>query len=379
MQYRTYGKTGWKTSLLGLGCMRFPGVQGNADQVDREKAIELIHYAADNGVNYFDSAWAYHGGESESIVGEALEAGGRRERVYIATKQPINVMETRQSIRANLETSLKKLRSSYIDSYLMHSVTESTWGDFLAKGALEEFAAFKAEGLVRAVGFSYHGGFAGFKKTLDAYDWDMCQLQENFMDVEKETTPEGIYEAGRKGCALVIMEPLRGGSLAAPPPQVRALYDARGPKRPPVEWAFRYIANFSEPSVILSGMSTLDQLKENIALFSRPDFGAGHFSKDDNDFLGRVKAAYEAIKTVPCTGCNYCIPCPRGVNIPEVFRKYNDGTMFNSFGGPRWGYGFMKQKGEDAGRCTACGACEKKCPQRIGIREALAAAHKALA
>jgi predicted aldo/keto reductase-like oxidoreductase len=243
MQYRNYGKLGYQVSAFGMGCMRLPRIiKDDKATVDREKAYELIRYAADNGVNYFDTAYGYHNMTSEEVLGEALE-GGRREKVKIATKQPFGVMTTQADIRKNLEATLKKLRTSYIDVYLIHNINAGCWEGIKQRKIIEEFEQFRSEGLIRAIAFSYHGTLPGFSEVLRFYDWGMCQIQQNLIDVDREATAEGIRLAGEKGCALVIMEPIRGGSLAFPPPAVKAIYDEYPQKRNAVEWAFRHLIN----------------------------------------------------------------------------------------------------------------------------------------
>ncbi|MDR1220632.1 MAG: aldo/keto reductase [Treponema sp.] len=380
MLYRKYGKTGFYVSALGLGCMRLPrdvNEEKGEAPVNREKAFELIRYAADNGITYFDTALGYHNATSEAVLGEALD-GGRREKARIATKQPFGEMKTRDAIRRNLENTLKKLRTGYIDMYLIHNIQKHSWEDIKKRKIIEEFEQFRSEGLIRGIGFSYHGQYPAFKDILGFYDWDMCQIQQNFMDTEREATEEAIFQAGKKGCALVIMEPLRGGSLAFPPDPIKAVYDAHTPQRTPVEWAFRHLLNYPQVSCVLSGMTTLEQLKRNIEIFSRADAVPGCMSEEDKKMLAQVKAKYDSIVTVPCTGCEYCMPCPQSVGIPEVFSLYNEGAMFGAFDQPRRGYMWTTRFHHEASRCVACGACEKKCPQHIEIIKNLQIAHEAL-
>ncbi|MDR1420805.1 MAG: aldo/keto reductase [Treponema sp.] len=389
MQYRMYGKSGFRVSAFGMGCMRLPRViREDKAEVDREKAWEMIRYAADNGVNYFDTAYGYHNMTSEEILGEALEAGGRREKVMIATKQPFTVMADLKSgggktlhenARRNLENTLRKLRTDYLDVYLIHNIGVSVWEDIKKQKIIEEYEQFKSEGLIRAIGFSYHGRYPCFAEVLDFYDWDMCQIQQNLIDVDNETTEEAIRKTGLKGCALVIMEPLRGGSLASPPASVKAVYGEYNRERGPVEWAFRHVLDYPEVSTILSGVSTMEQLKENIAIFSKPDAVPHCLSEDEKKIIARVRKTYFSFASIPCTGCEYCLPCPQGVNIPQVFSKYNDGVMFDTFEPSRRGYFFQTRSGQAASLCVSCGACEKKCPQHIGIVKELKTAHAALA
>ena len=378
MNYRQYGKLGYEVSALGMGCMRLPRTfEGGKASVDLEKAFEMIRYAAAHGVNYFDSAYGYHNKLSEAVLGEALD-GGLRQTVKIATKQPYAVMTTQGDIRRNLENSLKKLRTDYIDVYLIHNVNPACWADIQRREIFREYEKFRDEGMIRAIAFSYHGGAALFAEVLAACPWDMCQIQQNFLDTDKEATENAITLAGQKGCALVIMEPLRGGGLAEPPKAVRALYDAFPVKRSPVEWAFRHVLNYPQVSTVLSGMSTLDQLKDNIELFSRPDAVPGCVSADERELLRKVKAAYDAVQTIPCTACEYCMPCPHGVSIPRIFQLYNDAVRFENFEPSKRGYWFGSSAGSDATRCAACGECETKCPQSIEIINQLQVAHEAL-
>jgi predicted aldo/keto reductase-like oxidoreductase len=359
--------------------MRLPRILDgqNEPQVDREKAFEMIRYAADHGITYFDTAYGYHHKMSETVLGEALE-GGRREKVKIATKQPLGAMTTQDEIRKNLENTLTKLRTSYIDVYLIHNIGAKTWDEIQARKILDEYEKFRSEGLIRAIGFSYHGQFEGFKRVLSGYSWDMCQVMQNLIDVDKEVTTEGINLAGEQGCALAIMEPLRGGGLATPPPPVRAIYDEFPVKRAAVDWAFRHLINYSQVSTILSGVTTLEQLKEDIEVFSKPDAAANCLSDTEKDIIARVKTRYESLTAVRCTGCEYCLPCPQGVNIPQVFAKYNDGFMFGNYDQPRRSYSFQAGAKQDASLCVACGACETKCPQHLEIIENLKTAHEAL-
>ena len=382
MQYRPYGKAGFDVSLFGMGCMRLPRRQreDGSMEIDREKAIEMIRYAADHGVNYFDTAYGYHRQMSESLVGEALD-GGYRQRVHIATKQPFSVMKNdKGEMRRNLENTLKKLRTDYIDVYLIHGISyDRDWAGIKKLGVIEAYEQFKSEGLIRNIAFSYHGDFDHFKEIIDYYpDWAMCQIQHNLLDTDREVTAEGIRYAGSKDIAVVIMEPLRGGGLASTPDDVKRLYDKFPVRRTPVEWAFRHVYDFPEVSTILSGCTTLEQLKDNIRIFSGEEVKANVMTDAEHELLAKVKAAYESHVTIPCTGCEYCLPCPQGVAIPALFGLYNQGMMFEAFDAPRRSYMFPRNQGHDVSHCVRCGACEKKCPQYIPIIKQLQLVHEKL-
>ena len=378
MNYRQYGKLNYEVSALGMGCMRLPRIFENGKAVvDLEKAFEMIRYAATHGVTYFDTAYGYHNQTSEAVLGEALD-GGLRQKVKIATKQPVWAMKTQADIRRNLENTLRKLRTDFIDIYLIHNINPGCWEEIQRRGIYHEFEQFLDEGMIKAIGFSYHGGPELFSKVLDAYPWAMCQIQQNFFDTNKEATETACTLAGEKGCALVIMEPLRGGGLAKASTAVQALYDDYPVKRSPVEWAFRHLLNYPQVSTILSGMSTMEQLRENIMLFSLPDAIPDCLSEEDKDLLRKVKAAYEAISIIPCTDCQYCMPCPHGVDIPRVFGLYNDAVRFENFDPSKRGYWFAALMGCDVSRCIECGECKQKCPQGIDPVNQLKMVHQTL-
>ncbi|MCL1988921.1 MAG: aldo/keto reductase [Firmicutes bacterium] len=380
MQYRNFGKLGFEVSLLGMGCMRLPFIDENdgSKGVDRDKAYELIKYAVDNGVTYFDTAYGYHATDSEAVLGEALQDGGRRQKVKIATKQPFGVMATQADIRRNLENTLKKLRTDYIDIYLLHCIMQPTWDEIQKREIFAEFEKFKAEGLIKHIGFSYHGQYPTFKEVVERYPWEMCLVQQNLLDVNREATEQAIYTAHKHDLAVVIMEPLRGGGLTKAPQVVADLYDNFPIKRTPTEWAFRHLANYPEVSAMISGMSTLEQLKENLAMFSQEDMKPNCLSEDEKKLIVAAREGYESIVTIPCTGCNYCVPCPHGVEIPRAFALYNDAHRFGHFDQPRRSYMFTRRAKHDASFCTSCGVCLPKCPQEIDIPKQLQVAHAAL-
>ena len=383
MQYRKLGNTGLKVSLLGMGCMRLPFIDGDGNNgVDIDAAIELIQYAADNGINYFDSALTYHQKNSEAILGEALEK--RRSKVFYVTKQPPWEMFDIPTIRRNLENTLKKLRTDYLDAYLLHRVMPTNWEEIQKRKILDEFEKFKQEGLIRHIGCSYHGDFATFKNVVETYPWEVILAQHNMLDVKREVTLEGIQIASKHGVGMAIMEPLRGGGLAHAPAPVRDVYeshpfpDKNQAKRSPAEWAFRYLANIPEISTIVSGMSNLEQLKANIELFSRDDMLPNSLTDAEKQTITSARVAYQSIVTIPCTLCNYCMPCPAGVNIPHILGIYNDAHRFEYVKQARRSYMFVRNANADVSKCTHCGKCITDCPQDINVIEQLKIAHQYL-
>jgi len=360
-----------------MGCMRLPFINGDGNNgVDKDAAIAQIQYAADNGINYFDTAFGYHGGESEAIMGEALES--RRDRVLYVTKQPSWEMHDIPTIRRNLENTLKKLRTDYIDMYLMHRVMPTSWDDIKQRGFMKEFEKFKAEGLIRHIGCSYHGTFEHYKQVVEEYPWEICLVQHNMLDINREVTRAGIEFAAQKGIGIAIMEPLRGGGLAHAPQNVQDVYNQSDKSRTPAEWALRYLADIPEISVIVSGMTTMEQLKQNITMFNQPDMTEHCLSDAENATIAAAREAYESIITIPCTACDYCVPCPQGVQIPNIFRLYNDAHRFGHNDQPRRGYMFATRANGDATKCNTCGACLKKCPQGVKIIEELKTSHEFL-
>lgn len=360
---------GLRVSRLGMGCMRLPQTQdGDEKVIDRPEAISLIREAIDSGVTYVDTAYGYHNGESEIVTGLALQ-DGYRARVSLATKMPSWHVHEEADFDRLLNEQLGKLQVDHIDFYLLHALNKTHIANYRKLGYQKFLERAKKDGRIGHACFSFHDDAETFLDIVNDYDWEMAQVQFNYLDDENQATLEGIKAAGRKGIGIVVMEPLRGGALASPPDSIQALIDAHEPKRGPVEWAFDYVCQFPENKVVLSGMSNFEQLRDNLAIFGRlPE----KFTADDQAFIADLKKAYLARTKIGCTGCRYCVPCPQGVAIPDIFRPYDEAYRINAMGHFEWGYKEKIAKGIDASKCVACGACESACPQKIAIIENLA-------
>ena len=375
MQYRSFGKLGITGSAFGLGCMRFNGAASGDSVIDEEKAISLIRHAIDGGVTYLDTAYVYLDRTSETILGKAL-TDGYRDKVMIATKMPIDYVHSREDMEALFNEELRKLQTDHIDFYLMHGIRKERWEQFKAIGAPEFFEELKQAGKIRYKCFSFHGPYEDFEEIITSYDWDMCQIQYNFMDINNQAGTKGLELAGRLGIPVVIMEGLLGGRLAKAPANVQALYDAFPVKRSPVEWAFRWLCNRPEVATVLSGCNELEQIDENLRIFDT--VAPGIMSQDELDLMEQVRMAYLSRTKIDCTGCRYCMPCPNGVNIPGIFSAWNRVSLYDLDPKAEDHLRQVISKDEGAGHCIACGACEAACPQHLSIIESLQSAWKEL-
>ena len=368
MKYRTMGKLGIQASAFGLGCMRFNGPASGDSVIDEGKAISLIRRAIDGGVTYLDTAYIYLDKTSEIVLGKAL-LDGYRDRVTIATKMPMEAVHNREEMQALLDSELKKLQTDHIDFYLMHGINKEKWEYFKSIGAPEFFEDMKKEGKIRYKCFSFHGPYSDFEYILNDWDWDMVQIQYNFMDINNQAGDKGLQLAGSKGIPVVIMEGLLGGRLAKAPDNVQALYDRFSVKRSAVEWAFRWLCDHPEVSVVLSGCNEAEQIDENLRIFDTVE--AGIMTPEERKLMDDVRAAYLSRTKIGCTGCRYCMPCPNGVNIPGIFSAWNNVSLYNLDPKHDWGLQQIRKQDAGADRCVGCGACEVACPQHLNIIESL--------
>ena len=375
MKYRSMGKLNIKTSAFGLGCMRFNGPASGDSVIDEQKAISLIRRAIDGGVTYLDTAYVYLDKTSEIVVGKALQ-DGYRDKVTIATKMPSEYVHNREEMQALLDSELKKLQTDHIDFYLMHGINREKWEYFKSIGAPEFFDDMKKEGKIRYKCFSFHGPYEEFEYILKDSDWDLVQIQYNYMDIHNQAGEKGLKLAGEMGIPVVIMEGLLGGRLAKAPSNVQALYDAFPVRRSPVEWGFRWLCNHPEVTVVLSGCNEAEQIDENLRIFDTVE--SGIMSEDELKLMDNVRAAYLSRTKIGCTGCRYCMPCPNGVNIPGIFSVWNNVSLYETDPKDNWELKNIKSKGNGADNCIGCGACEAACPQHLSLIDSLQTAWKEL-
>ncbi len=369
LQYRVVPKNGDKLSALGFGCMRLPL---NGQAIDEPRAIKQIRLAIDNGVNYVDSAPPYHDGESEKVLGKAL-LDGYREKVKVATKLTHFMINKPEDMQKMLDLQLQKLQTNCIDYYLVHALDEDSWRKMQSFNVLKFLEKAKADGKIGNMCFSFHGTLDTFKEIVDAYDWVMCQIQYNFLDEHYQAGTEGLHYAASKNLAVVVMEPLHGGVLACNVPvQVQQLYENSKVNWSAAEWALRWVYNHPEVTLALSGMNDEAQVTENIKIENAAL--PNSLTSDHLALIKNVETAYRRLMQIPCTGCQYCMPCPQGVNIPRNFSIYNDYCMFNDEEQSRGLYALVRMGGlgnapSDASLCKDCKQCMTHCPQHIDIPE----------
>jgi predicted aldo/keto reductase-like oxidoreductase len=367
MQYRKFGKLDWQASALGFGCMRLPVIDGKSDQIDEAEATRMIRFAIDNGVTYFDTAYGYHGKMSEIVVGKALN-DGYRQKVHLATKLPMWIVTETADYDRLLNEQLKKLQTDHVDFYLFHGLNRGTWEKVVNLNLIKCAEAAKADGRIRHIGFSFHDDLDAFKTIVDSYSgWDMCQIQYNFMDIENQAGTAGLQYAAARGLGVVIMEPLLGGKLARTVPAVEKIWDLAEIRRKPADWALQWLWSQPEVSVVLSGMSAMTQVEENIG--SAAVSAVGMLRLDELELVARARDTYQGLSPIPCTKCEYCLPCPNGVAIPRNFAVYNEGVMFNNQQGASNDYKRWIPDEAKASQCIACQECETKCPQNIPISQ----------
>ena len=387
MQYRKMGSLGWEVSALGFGAMRLPQRRFNRMRAETDESIRIIRHGIDLGINYVDTAWPYHLGDSERIVGQALH-NGYREKVRLVTKLFMPMVREAAAFDRYLNSQLEKLQTDYLDIYLFHSLDRGSFEKVKRLGLIEKMEEAKRQGRIRHIGFSFHDTAPVFKEIIDYYDWDMAQIQYNYMDTGIQATTDGLVYGHSKGIAMVIMEPVKGGALANPPDEALEIMRASGIERSPVDWALQFLWNRPEVAMVLSGMSNQQMVDENCASAGRS--GINSLTPQEEEVIARLAEVYRSKILVPCTACGYCMPCPAGVNIPQNFAILNNISLENNRL-LRWrvkrSYGKLAgSKAEldrenpngNASMCVECGKCLEKCPQEINIPLDLAKTHAIL-
>ena len=375
MQYRKFGKINLKISTLGFGCMRLPTLNKDSN-INEKEAIKMIRYAIDNGVNYIDTAYPYHNGNSEILVGKALK-DGYREKVKLATKLPTWSTESYEDFDRILNEQLKKLNTDYIDFYLLHSLDKIEWKKVKDLGILKFLDNTIKDGKIKHAGFSFHDDLNTFKKIVDSYNWSFCQIQLYFTDPDHQAGIKGLKYAASKNLAVVIMTPLKGGELVKNiPSQIKKILNNTEQKRSLADWGLRWVCNHPEVSVVLSGMSTMNQVIENIKTVETAL--PNSLTKKELKTLKNIKKVYEQKLKIDCTGCNYCMPCPQKVEIPGIFSLYNDIFLYGAKKESVKSYEDFLEEKKDASQCIECGKCEKVCPQNLSIIKYLKEIHKEL-
>ena len=365
MQYRKFNKIDKDVSLLGMGCMRLPQLEDGS--VDEAEAIDIIRSAIDAGVNYVDTAYTYHGGNSEKVLGKALK-DGYRDKVLLADKMPVWLAKDEEKMKSIFDKQFERLDVECIDMYLVHNVNKGGWKRAQKLDLMTFLEEKKAEGKIRHIGFSFHDDYEFFEEMLDAYPWEFVQIQLNYMDKNHQAGIKGLKLAASKGLPVIIMEPLKGGRITGDlPPTVQELWDSAEVKRNPAEWAFKWLANMPEVSLMLSGMSNREQLEDNIRILSAPD--VNDLNEVEAALINKVSDEYNRMIKYSCTGCGYCMPCPQKIEIPKVIGYYNDWNVYEQTPSTKFEYDtWLVKHGSD---CIGCKSCEANCPQSLNISQAM--------
>ena len=360
MEYRKWYDREIKTSLLGYGAMRLKTDENG--EIDEQLGFELFDKAYKNGVNYFDTAYPYTNKKNETFVGKALKRYPR-ESFYLATKLSLGMFKTKEEALASLDYQLKCLQTDYVDNYLLHAMNKKYLALVKEWDLIPVLEQYKKEGKIRNIGFSFHDDYDTFMELLDLYKWDFCQIQLNYMDTEIQQGLKGYYELEKRHIPVIIMEPCKGGKLANFNPTVSKLFTEYNPNRSIASWAFRYLGTLPGIKVILSGMNSMDQLDDNLKTFDKFE----PLNDEEQTLVKKVSEELRKITKVGCTACRYCMPCPKGVDIPGTFSIYNTYAMYLDKGGANWSYSFQKKNNATADNCVKCRACVAKCPQGIDI------------
>lgn len=372
MNYRTFQKADKKISLLGFGTMRLPVINGKSDQIHEQEAIQMIRTAIDRGVNYIDTAYMYHNGNSEIIVGKALQ-DGYRSKVFLADKMPVWMTKSEEDVEKIFEDQFKRLQTDCIDMYLVHNITGAIWNRAKKFHTMEYLDKKKAEGKIKYIGFSFHDELKLFQEVIDEYPWDFCQIQLNYMDADFQAGVKGLKYASSKNIPVIIMEPLKGGKLTdILPTSIRNFWDTTEIKRTPAEWALRWVADFPEVLTILSGMNSMEQVEENIRILGEAT--PNSLTEKEHEIIRKVANEYNKLIQYSCTSCRYCMPCPSKIEIPSIISIYNDWFLYEGNKKVKDAFDMWIAPARRPSVCTACKACEEHCPQHLPISEIMSKA-----
>jgi predicted aldo/keto reductase-like oxidoreductase len=373
MKYRRFGKLNWKVSALGFGAMRLPIIGADASKIDEPLATKMIRYAIDNGVNYVDTAYVYHRGSSEGFVGKVLK-DGYREKIRLATKMPTWLVKSPEDMDKYLNEQLARLQVDYVDFYLLHGLRKEQWPKMKELKATEWAEKKIDEGKIKYLGFSFHDEYALFKDIIDSYDnWTFCQIQYNYTDADYQAGTKGLKYAASKGLAVVVMEPIAGGRLSVnPPAAIQTLWNQSGIKSTRAELALRWVWNQPEVSLTLSGMSTMEQVIENVKATEHSE--PGNLTQKEMSFINQLTQKYKELGFIGCTGCRYCMPCPQGVSIPEIIGLFNEFYVSGQDDEVKKKYWEHITPETQAKKCARCKKCESLCPQQLPISEIMSRA-----
>ena len=360
MEYRKLDKLGIETSLLGFGCMRFPTIEG---EIDEEEAEKMIDRAIKGGVNYIDTAYPYHNGKSEPFVGRVLQKYPR-DSYYLATKLPCWGINALEDAKRLLQEQLDRLQTDHIDFYLMHAMNRDLFRKMAGLGVVDYLEQMKQEGRIRFLGFSFHDGYDAFEEIITYRDWDFCQIQYNYMDTDEQAGDRGYALTEKLGIPVIIMEPIKGGSLACFAEDITAIFGQMDPDASIASFALRWVGSLPNVKVILSGMSSMEQVEDNLATFT--DFKP--LSAKEKATIEEIAALIRSRVKNGCTGCRYCMPCPAGVDIPGNFSAWNTYHMYQNYNVVRWNWETQLGESKQAKNCIKCGKCEQACPQKLSIR-----------
>lgn len=374
MKYRKFINDEIDVSILGYGCMRFPLLnKEDNSSIDEEKSFEMLKYAIDNGVNYIDTAYTYHDQKSEVFVGSSLKKIGR-ESVYLATKMPVWLCDKHDDYNRIFEEQLSRLQTDYVDFYLAHSLYEKTFRNMIKNDIFSFFDRERKNGRIKYAGFSFHDNYELFEEIVDSYNWDFCQIQLNYMDENYQAGLKGLQYAKSKGLDVIVMEPVKGGKLANAPIEAKSFFKDLDKDYSLAQWALRWVYNFKDVSLALSGMSTMEQVEENIQVAS--DSIENSMTEKEKEAISKIKNFFDNRMKIGCTSCEYCMPCPSNVQIPSIFSMYNNSVIYDEKERYNKEYKNLVKNNKDASKCIECGNCESLCPQHLEIIKVLSEAHE---